>query len=54
MVRAGDQIDHRINPALVPTDVNFGSGNPGANPAFTFRSRALWLNTLNFGLDFYY
>ena len=54
VVRAGDQIDHRINPALVPTDVNFGSGNPGANPAFTFRSRALWLNTLNFGLDFYY
>ena len=54
VVRAGDQIDHRVNPALVPTDVNFGSGAAGAFPAFTFRSRALWLNTLRFGLEFYY
>jgi hypothetical protein len=34
--------------------VNFGSGIPGGSPAFTFRSRALWLNTLNFGLELYY
>jgi len=54
VVRAGDQIDRRVNPALVPTDVNFNSGNPGGFPAFTFRSRALWLQTLNFGLEFYY
>jgi hypothetical protein len=43
-----------VNPALVPTDVNFGTGSPGGFPAFTFRSRALWLNTLNFGLELYY
>jgi len=54
VVRPGDQIDRRVNPALVPTDVNFGSGNPGAFPAFTFRSRAVWLQTLNFGVEFYY
>jgi hypothetical protein len=54
VVRPGDQIDRRVNPALVPTDVNFGSGSPGAFPAFTFRSRAVWLQTLNFGVEFYY
>lgn len=54
VVRPGDHIDRRVNPALVPTDVNFGSGNPGAFPSFSFRSRVVWLNTVNFGVELYY
>lgn len=54
VVRAGDQIDRNINPALVPTDLNFDPNAAGGSPAFTFRSRALWLQTINFGLEWYY
>jgi hypothetical protein len=54
VVRPGDHLDRRVNPALVPTDVNFGSGNPGAFPAFSFRTRDVVLQTLNFGIEFYY
>jgi putative beta barrel porin BBP7 len=54
VLRAGDQIDRRVNPALVPTDVNFGSGNPGAFPSNEFHGRALWIQSLHFGFEFYY
>jgi hypothetical protein len=54
VIRPGSSLDPRVNPALVPTDTNFGSGNPGAFPAFSFKSESVWLQTLNFGLELYY
>jgi hypothetical protein len=54
VVRPGDHIDRRVNPALVPTDLNFGNGNPGAFPAFSFHSRSAWIQAVNFGVELYY
>ncbi len=53
VVRPGDQIDRRINPAQVPTDLNFAQG-AGGFPVFEFRDRSVWLQTLNFGIELYY
>ena len=57
VVRAGGQIDRRVNPTLVPTDINFGSGRgqlPGLHvpierglaPAAQLRPRVLLLISL--------
>ena len=54
VVRPGDQIDPRINPRIVPTDLNFNQNATSTVPAFTFNSRAVWLNSFNFGMEFYY
>jgi hypothetical protein len=54
VVRPGDHLDRRVNPSFVPTDVNFGANVPGAFPAFSFRSRDVVLQTLSFGIEFYY
>lgn len=54
VVRPGDTLDPRVNPALVPTDVSYGSSNPGALPAFAFKSRSVWIQSVNFGVEFYY
>ena len=53
VVRPGDQIDRRLNTAQVPTDLNFAPG-AGGFPVFEFRDRAVWLQTLNFGVELYY
>ena len=53
VVRPGDQIDRRINPAQVPTDLSFNTA-AGGFPVFEFRDRAVWLQTLNFGVELYY
>jgi hypothetical protein len=54
VVRPGDQIDRRVNPAQVPTDLNFSTTATRDFPAFEFRSTSVWLQSLNFGLEFYY
>jgi hypothetical protein len=54
VLRPGDHIDRRVNPALVPTSRSFDPGAPRDFPAFTFRGRDVWLQTINFGLELYY
>ncbi len=54
VVRPGEHLDRRVNPTLVPTDVSFGGGAPGAFPGFGFRSRSVTLQTLSVGLELYY
>ena len=49
VVRAGDQIDPVVNPALLPPPV------PGASPlrpAFTFQGTSFWAQGIDLGLDF--
>ena len=53
-MRPGDQIDRRVNPAQVPTDLNFSTTATRDFPAFEFRSTSVWLQSINFGLEFYY
>ena len=55
VTRPGDQLDRVINPALVPTDQQFGLVNNGGNhPQFTWKDEVFWIHTMNFGLEFYY
>ena len=54
VVRPGEHLDRRVNPTLVPSDVNFGAGAPGAFPGFGFRARSVTLQTLSVGLELYY
>jgi len=54
VIRPTSSIDRRVNPALVPTDTNFGINNPGAFPAVTFKSESVWLQGINFALELYY
>jgi putative beta barrel porin BBP7 len=54
VVRPGDQIDRRVDPRTIPTDLNFSPTATSTVPAFEFRDRAVWLQTINFGFEFYY
>jgi hypothetical protein len=54
VARAGDQIDRRVNPFLVPTDPSFGAGTGPARPALNFHQSDFWAYGLNFGLEFRY
>jgi hypothetical protein len=54
VVRPGNQIDHAVSPAQVPTDVNFGIANGGNRPVFFFHEQSFWVHTLNFGVVVYY
>jgi len=54
VIRPTSSLDRRVNPALVPTDTNFGINNPGAFPAVTFKSESVWLQGINFALELYY
>jgi hypothetical protein len=54
VLRPTSSIDRRVNPALVPTDTNYGIANPGNFPAVVFKSESIWLQSINFGLEFYY
>jgi hypothetical protein len=54
VVRPGDQINNHINPALVPTDVGFGTATGGSGPTFAFHETSFWWHTLNAGVEFYY
>lgn len=58
VVRAGDQIDRRIDPRLVPSDVAFQSfidpANPPNLPRPFFKDTDFWVQGMNFGLEFVY
>lgn len=51
VVRPGDQIDRRINPALLPPALDT---TDEIVPAFTFNDSSYWLQGLNLGLDWRY
>jgi hypothetical protein len=52
LLRAGDQVDLRINPAHVPTSNNFGAGTGPALPAVLLRGTDFLAYGLNIGLEF--
>ena len=52
VARPGDQIDRNINPALQPSNQNFGNGQGAAQPAFSFHESGFWAQGLNFGMEF--
>jgi hypothetical protein len=54
VVRPGNEIDRLVNPGLVPSDQRFGTIVGGPNPQFTFKDQALWIHTLNFGVEMFY
>jgi hypothetical protein len=54
VLRPGNQIDHTINPALPPTDQDFGNGLGQNRPAFAFHSSDFWAQGINLGLVFRY
>jgi len=54
VVRPGAQIDHIVNPNLLPTDANYGVLAGPARPAFHFNDEAIWLSSLNLGVEVIY
>lgn len=49
VVRAADQVDRSVNPNLLP---NSGATGGTANPVFQFHKDNLWVQGLEFGLEF--
>lgn len=47
--RAADQVDRLVNPNLLPGST--GAGGPG-NPAFIFQRNNIWIQGLEFGLEY--
>lgn len=54
VTRPGLLVDRNINPVQVPTDQDFAAAQAGTQPAFRWREQVLFLQTLNFGLEFHY
>jgi hypothetical protein len=55
VLRPGRQIDHSINPTLVPTDINFGAALPGVqNPRFNFNGEMFWVHMFNVGATLHF
>jgi Putative beta barrel porin-7 (BBP7) len=53
VARPGDQIDRTINPAMVPTDIGYGTGGP-ARPAYPYKTTSVWTQGVNLGLEVRY
>ena len=53
MLRPGDQLDHRLNPTLAPTFIEFGgAGGAGGNfPSRFFSSTDYFIHGINFGVE---
>ena len=54
VLRPGGQIDRIVNPALVPTDTNFGAATGGNHPIVDLMDRSFRVHTLNLGVELYY
>jgi hypothetical protein len=54
VVRAGDQFDPRVNPALVPASNTFAPNAPPALPAQLFDTTDFWAQGLTLGLTYRY
>jgi hypothetical protein len=54
VVRPGNQIDHRVNPGQVPTELNYIGPGVGGPPSFSFKPQGMTIQTINVGLQIYY
>lgn len=54
VIRPGNQINHAVTPSQVPTDISYSGTAAGNQPTYGFRSQGLTIQTLNFGMTFYY
>jgi hypothetical protein len=54
VVRPGNQINYNVSYTQVPTSQNYAGTASGNAPTFRFQSQGLTVQTLNFGLSFYY
>jgi hypothetical protein len=55
VLRPGAQMDHSVNPTLVPTDINFGAAVPGTqNPRFNFNGELFWVHMFNVGVNMHF
>jgi hypothetical protein len=52
VARPGEQIDRNLNPALQPSNQNFGNGLGAAQPTFSFHDSGFWAQGFNVGLEF--
>jgi hypothetical protein len=50
VARPGAQIDPRVNPFVVPSDQNFGTGPTAGHPLFGLRTSDFWAQGINFGV----
>ena len=54
VARPGDQIDRVVNPALVPSNLAFGSMVGPNRPAVSFTRTDFWAQGVNIGLEVRY
>jgi hypothetical protein len=54
VARPGNQINPRLNPSQVPTDLTFGTPGGPAQPAFQFNTSSFWAQGVNVGVEVRY
>jgi hypothetical protein len=56
VVRPGGQLDHSLNPTLIPSDIRFGTIQTASTtrPVFTFNEESFWTQFLNVGVNLHY
>lgn len=54
VIRPGDHLDRTVNPAIVPSDQDFGNVAGPTRPAFSFHEQVFWAHAFNFGLEVHY
>ena len=54
VVRPGGQINHAVNPGLIPTDNSFGTPGGPIQPAGGFNTESVWIQSLSVGMNFRY
>ena len=54
VARPGNQIDRNVNPALIPSDQNFGNLPIVGRPRVQVSDELFWLHTFNIGAELHY
>jgi hypothetical protein len=54
VARPGNQINPKINPGLVPTDLTYGTPGGPAQPSFQFNTSSFWAQGINVGVEVQY
>lgn len=54
VARPGKQLDHTLNPRVVPSDGNFGAGGGPSRPIFNFDGSDFWAQGITFRLEYRY
>ncbi len=54
VVRPGLQIDHNVNPTLVPGSPNYGTVSGTTTPTFRFNEEFFYMSNLHVGLEFHF